>query len=148
MSAVSRPGGKRACVPKLIPAIVPGRRVRSLDPAQALCHTCPMRFGPPLDLDEVVDHKRIIQSIAGAALIASVGFAFLFLLFGYLPTLGLAWAEHHPRAVGALLSPSGKSPIRLFMLLFSVAMPPLGALTGMLISRKLRYNPVNAAHPL
>jgi hypothetical protein len=107
-----------------------------------------MRFGSPVDPDEVADRKRLLLSIAGAALIASCGFAVTFLLFGYLPAIGFAWADHHPQAVSGLLSMSRKSPVWLFIIQFSAAMPALGALAGMLISRRLRYNRVKAVHPL
>ena len=108
-----------------------------------------MRFGSPLDPDEVADHKQLLLSIAGAVLIAACGFALVLLLFGYLPTLAFAWAEHPPQAVGAFFSWSRRFPIWLFIVQFSAAMPALGALVGMLISpRKLRYNRVKAVHPL
>jgi hypothetical protein len=108
-----------------------------------------MRFGSPLDPDEVADRKRLFQSIAGAVLIASCGFTCIFLLVAYSPTLVFTWADHHPQAVGALHSLSRRFPIWLFIVQFSVALPGLGALVGMLISpRKLRYNRVKAVHPL
>jgi hypothetical protein len=108
-----------------------------------------MRFGPPLDPDQVADRKQLFLSIAGAVVIASCGFACIFLLVAYLPTLVFTWADRHPLAVGALHSLSRRFPIWLFIVQFSVALPWLGALVGMLISRrKLRYNRVKAVHPL
>jgi hypothetical protein len=108
-----------------------------------------MRFGSPLDPDEVADRIRLFLSIAGAVFIASCGFASIFLFVGYLPTLVFTWADHHPQAVGALHSLSRRFPIWLFIVQFSVALPWLGALAAMLISRrKLRYNHVKAVHPL
>jgi len=107
-----------------------------------------MRFGPPLDPDEVADRKQLFLSVVGAVLIASCGFACIFLLVGYLPTLVFTWADHHPQALGALHSLSRRFPLWLFIVQFSVALPWLGALIGILISRRLLYNPVEAVRPL
>jgi hypothetical protein len=107
-----------------------------------------MRFGPPLDPDEVADRKQLFLSIAGAVLVASCGFACIFLFVGYLPTLVFGWAALHPQAMGALHSLSRRYPLWLFIVQFSVALPWLGTIIGMLISRRLRYNPVKAVRPL
>jgi heme/copper-type cytochrome/quinol oxidase subunit 2 len=60
-----------------------------------------MNFGVAIPSDEAPDHRRLLFSLAGAVLIASLGFALVFLLFGSLPYVTLHLLSTQPPAKAA-----------------------------------------------
>ena len=57
-----------------------------------------MNFGVAIHSDEAPDHRRLLLSLAGALLVASLAFALVFLLFGSMPYVTLHWLSTLPRA--------------------------------------------------
>ena len=57
-----------------------------------------MNFGVAIHSDEAPDRRRLLFSLAGALLVASLGFALIFYSFAWLPYQMLTWLDTLPLA--------------------------------------------------
>jgi len=63
-----------------------------------------MRSGVALQPEDTIDRRRLLLSLAGAVLVASLGFVLVFVLFAWLPRLVITPSGDLSPAAEALLS--------------------------------------------
>jgi hypothetical protein len=103
-----------------------------------------MRLGDALHSEDAVDRNRLLLSLGGAALVASLGFVLIFVLFAWLPRLVITPSGDLSPAAEALLcklpAPSRGMPVFAPMMIMMAGVMPviIGVLRKRALGKKAR----------
>ena len=103
-----------------------------------------MRSGVALQPEDTIDRGRLLLSLAGAVLVASLGFVLVFVLFAWLPRLVITPSGDLSPAAEALLcklpAPSRGMPVFAPMMIMMAGVMPviIGVLRKRALGKKAR----------